>query len=59
MKTNRELTRIDTNKYYQPVWTESAGPVDQRISCHRPFYDPWRLAKQALIAEAELTPKPD
>ncbi len=58
MKTNRELTRIDTNKNAKPVSTQSAGrSISGSVAIHRCTIL-GALAKQAMIAEAELTPKP-
>jgi triphosphoribosyl-dephospho-CoA synthase len=58
MKTDRELTRIDAKKYAQPVSTQSAGrSISGSVAIHRCTIL-GALAKQALIAEAELTPKP-
>jgi triphosphoribosyl-dephospho-CoA synthase len=58
MKTNRELTRIDTNKNAKPVSTQSAGrSISGSVAIHRCTIL-GALATQAMIAEAELTPKP-
>jgi triphosphoribosyl-dephospho-CoA synthase len=58
MKTDRELTRIDANKYTHPVSTQSAGRATSgSVAIHRCTIL-GALARQALIAEAELTPKP-
>ena len=78
MKTDREWTRINANKYSQtkngspspgPLLAseaESVGTVERCLACEAekgsPPTDPCTLlaalARQALIAEAELTPKP-
>jgi triphosphoribosyl-dephospho-CoA synthase len=58
MKTDREWTRIDANKYTQPVSTQSAErAISGSVAIHRCTIL-GVLARQALIAEAELTPKP-
>jgi triphosphoribosyl-dephospho-CoA synthase len=58
MKTDRECTRIDANKYSPAVSTQTAGlAITESIAIHRPTVL-GALARQALIAEAELTPKP-
>jgi triphosphoribosyl-dephospho-CoA synthase len=58
MKTDRECTRINANKYSQSASTQSTGPsISESIAIHRSMIL-GALAKQALIAEAELTPKP-
>jgi triphosphoribosyl-dephospho-CoA synthase len=58
MKMNRELTRIDANKNAKPAWTQSAGwSISGSVAIDRAAVL-GVLAKQALIAEAELTPKP-
>ena len=58
MKTDRELTRINANKYSQPVSTQRiARSISESVAIHRSMIL-GALAKQALIAEAELTPKP-
>jgi triphosphoribosyl-dephospho-CoA synthase len=58
MKTDRELARINANKYSQSASTLSTGPsISESIAIHRSMIL-GALAKQALIAEAELTPKP-
>ena len=58
MKTNREWTRIYANKYAKPVWTQSAGRSISGSAAIDRAAVLGVLAKQALIAEAELTPKP-
>lgn len=58
MKTDRELTRIDANRYFQPVSTQSAErSMSGSVVIHRCTIF-GALATQAMIAEAELTPKP-
>ena len=58
MKTDRECTRIDANKYSQAASTQSTGrPITESVAIHRSTIL-GALARQALIAEAELTPKP-
>jgi triphosphoribosyl-dephospho-CoA synthase len=58
MKTDSELTRIDAKKYAQPVSIQSGGrSIGGSVAIHR-FTILGALARQALIAEAELTPKP-
>jgi triphosphoribosyl-dephospho-CoA synthase len=58
MKTDRELTRINANKYSQPVSTQrTARSISGSVAIHRSAML-GTLARQALIAEAELTPKP-
>ena len=58
MKTNREWTRIYANKYAKPVSTKSAGrSISGSVAIHRCTIL-GALATEALIAEAELTPKP-
>jgi triphosphoribosyl-dephospho-CoA synthase len=58
MKTDRECTRIDANKYYQSASTQSIRQaLTESVATHRSEIL-GALARQALIAEAELTPKP-
>jgi triphosphoribosyl-dephospho-CoA synthase len=58
MKTDRESTRIDANKYSHSVSTQSIGrSISDSVAIHRSMIF-GVLAKQALIAESELTPKP-
>jgi triphosphoribosyl-dephospho-CoA synthase len=58
MKTDRECTRIDAKKYWQPVSTQRTGrSISGSVAIYRSAIL-GVLAKQALIAEAELTPKP-
>jgi triphosphoribosyl-dephospho-CoA synthase len=58
MKTDRECTRIDADKYSPSASTQSTGrSISESIAIHRSMIL-GALAKQALIAEAELTPKP-
>jgi triphosphoribosyl-dephospho-CoA synthase len=58
MKTDRELTRIDANKYSHSFSTQRIGrSISESVAIHRSTIL-GALARQALIAEAELTPKP-
>jgi triphosphoribosyl-dephospho-CoA synthase len=58
MKTDRELTRIYANKNAKPVSTQSAErSISGSVAIHRCTIL-GALATQAMIAEAELTPKP-
>jgi triphosphoribosyl-dephospho-CoA synthase len=58
MNTNRECTRIEAKKYTQRVSIQSTGrSIIESVAVHRSAIL-GALAKQALIAEAELTPKP-
>jgi triphosphoribosyl-dephospho-CoA synthase len=53
-----EPLRIDANKYSQSASTQSTGrSISESVAIHRSTIL-GALAKQALIAEAELTPKP-
>jgi triphosphoribosyl-dephospho-CoA synthase len=58
MRTDRELTRIDAKKYSQSVSTQGIGrSISGSVAIHRSAIL-GALAKHALLAEAELTPKP-
>jgi len=58
MRTNHELTRIDAKKYFQPDSTQTRGrSISESAAIHRCTIL-GALATQAMIAEAELTPKP-
>jgi triphosphoribosyl-dephospho-CoA synthase len=73
MDTNREWTRMNANRYFRLVSSQSIAlyktecpPVERCLAFEadegQPPLDPstliGSLARQALIAEAELTPKP-
>ena len=58
MTTDRELTRLYVNKNARPVSTQSAErSISGSVAIHRCTIL-GALATQAMIAEAELTPKP-
>ena len=61
LTTNKAMAdklRIDANKYFQPVCTEiTCWSISESVAIHRCTIL-GALATQAMIAEAELTPKP-
>ena len=65
MDTNREWTRMNANRQFRLVSSHSVAPLERCLASEAEGSPPQDLpaligvlARQALIAEAELTPKP-